>query len=319
MLILAKKEMIDAFRNKLFITLLSMLLLLIIVSVVLGSFRIKINVESYNQSVSILKSLGKTELPTPPSFNPLSASKNFANYIGLLGALMAIVLGNASIVKERRGGTMRLILSRQIYRDGFLNGKVIGNLILLMLISLFSFVITLLAVIVISHAPITVDDIARQGLFFVISFLYMAFFLLLGLFMAILVRDGNKALLITVMIWLIISFIFPQIGDTMDMDNQLPGGFFASMGMNKADSQKVLDRFKFYETLRDGIEECSPTKHYERAGFALLNVKTGFDKNTALEVVAIKWFDVAALLAPCIILWLCAAMILLRREDIFEE
>jgi ABC-2 type transport system permease protein len=147
----------------------------------------------------------------------------------------------------------------------------------------------------------------------------MAYFLLLGIFMAILVRDGNKALLITVMIWLIISFIFPQIGDTMDMDNQLPGGFFASMGMNKADSQKVLDRFKFYEAIRDGIEECSPTKHYERAGFALLNVKPGFDKNTALEVVAIKWFDVAALLAPCIILWLCATMILLRREDIFEE
>jgi ABC-2 type transport system permease protein len=74
MFILAKKEMTDAFRNKLFITLLSMLLLLITVSVVLGSIQVKINVESYNQSISILKSLGKTELPPPPSFNPLSES-----------------------------------------------------------------------------------------------------------------------------------------------------------------------------------------------------------------------------------------------------
>lgn len=319
MLTLAKKEISDAFKNKLFIIILAMLLLLVVTAVVLGSYQVKVNVDSYNQSVELLKSIGKTELPPAPGFNPLSASKSFANYVGLLGALMAIVLGNAAIVKEQRGGTMRLILSRRVSRNTFLGGKIAGNLALLLFISIFSFAVTLFAVAIISRAAIAADDIARLCLFFVVSFLYMAVFLLLGMFMAIFVRGGNRTLLITVIIWLVFSFIFPQIGDTMDMDNQLPGGFFASMGMNKADSQKVLDKFKFYETLRNGIEELSPTKHYERAGFALLNVKPGFDKNTAVEVMLIKWFDVLGLLAPIIILWFCANTVLLRREDIFGE
>lgn len=319
MLVVAKKEIADALKNKLFLSILAMLLLLTGVSVVLGSYQVKLNVDSYNQSIEFLKSLGKTEFPSAPNINPLSASKSFVNYIGLLGALLAIVLGNASVVKEKRGGTLKLILSRQIFRDTFLNGKLIGNMALLLFIAIFTAISTLGAVRAISNVALTTGDISRMYMFFLMSFLYMTFFLVLGIFLAVIMPNGNKALLVTVIIWLVISFILPQIGDTMDMDNQLPGGFFATMGMSKTDSQKVLDNFKFYETMRDGIEQMSPTKHYERVGFALLNIKPGFDKNTALEVVSIKWIDVLGLLTPSIILWLAAYMVFLRREDIYQE
>lgn len=90
------------------------------------------------------------------------------------------------------------------------------------------------------------------------------------------------------------------------------------MGMSKEESQKILDKFSMYETIRDGIEELSPTKHYERVSFALLNVKPGFESNTALEVSAIKWFDIAGIFAPCILLWLGVFMVFLKREDINE-
>jgi len=319
MFVVVKKEITDAFKNKMFLSILGMLLLLTVVSVVLGSYQVKVNMDSYNQSIEFLKTLGKKEFPPAPSLNPLSASKSFVNYIGLLGALLAIVLGNASVVKEKRSGTLKLILSRQIFRDTFLGGKLIGNMVLLLIISIFTSIITFGAVITISNVPLTTGDISRMCMFFLMSFLYMTFFLVLGIFLAIVIPNGNKALLITVIIWLIISFILPQIGDTMDMDNQLPGGFFASMGMSKVDTQKVLDNFKFYETMRDGIEQMSPTKHYERVSFALLNIKPGFDKNTVMEVVTIKWIDVLGLLAPSIVLWLLAYMVFLRREDIYQE
>ena len=319
MLTVIKKEISDALKNKLFVIILGMLLLLTIVSVVLGSYQVKINLDSYHQSVSFLKSLGKTDLPAAPNLNPLSSSKSFVNYIGLLGALLAIVLGNSAVVKEKRNGTLKLILSRQIFRDTFLNGKILGNMILLLSITLLTAIITLGAVIIIGTAPLTSGDIGRMLLFFSMSFLYMTFFLVLGIFLAVLIPNGNKALLITVIIWLVISFILPQIGDTMDMDNQLPGGFFSSMGMSKSDSQKVLDNFRFYEKARDGIEQMSPTKHYERVSFALLNIKPGFDQNTALQVVVIKWIDVLGLLAPSVILWLCAYLVFLKRENIYEE
>lgn len=319
MSVVSKKEITDAFRNKLFLSILAMLLLLTVVSVVLGSYQVKVNLDSYNQSVEFLKSLGKVDLPQAPNLNPLSASKSFVNYIGLLGALLAMVLGNASIVKENRGGTLKLILSRQIFRDTFLNGKLIGNIALLLLTTVFTFLITLISVVAISHVTLTPDAIGRMLMFFLMSFLYMTFFLVLGIFFAVIIPGGNKALLVTVIVWLVISFILPQIGDTMDMDNQLPGGFFASMGMSQADTNKVLENFKFYEKTRDGVEQMSPTKHYERVSFALLNVKPGFEKNTVFEVVSIKWIDVLGLAAPSILLWLCAYMVFLRREDIYQE
>lgn len=319
MLVIVKKEITDSTKNKLFLSILAMLFILTVVSVVLGAYQVRANVDSYNQSIEFLKSLGKTEFPAAPDLNPLSASKSFVNYIGLLGALLAIVLGNACVVKEKRSGTLKLILSRQIFRDAFLNGKLIGNMVLLLFITVFTSVVTLGVDIFISKVALTPGDIGRMFMFFMMTFLYMTFFLVLGIFLAVIVPDGNKALLITVIIWLVISFILPQIGDTMDMDNQLPGGFFASMGMSNADSQKVLDNFKFYETARDGVEQMSPTKHYERISFALLNIKPGFEQNTVLEIVSIKWIDLLGLVAPSIVLWLCTYMVFLRHEDIYQE
>lgn len=314
-----KKELSDARKNKVFLVVIGMILLLTIVSVVLGAYQVKVNLNTYNQSVSFLKSLGKTALPAAPNLNPLSSSKSFVNYIGILGALLAIILGNSTIVKEKRNGTLKLILSRQIFRDSYLNGKILGNLILLFSLSMLTFIISLSSVAFISTASLGAGDIGRMFVFFIMSFLYMAVFLILGAFMAITIPNGNKALLITVIIWLIFSFILPQIGDTMDMDNQLPGGFFSAMGMNKTDTQKVLDNFKFYETARDGIEQMSPTKHYERVSFALLNIKPGFETNTTLQVLSIKWIDLLGLIAPSIILWLITFIIFLKRENIYQE
>lgn len=316
--IIARKEITDALKNKLFLIILGMLLILTVVSVVLGAYQVRVALDNYTNAIEFLKSLGKTELPPMPNLNPISASKGFVNYIGMLGALLAMILGNYAIVKERRSGTLKLILSRKVFRDTLLNGKLLGNLTLLAGISLLAAAITFISVGAIGNVALSAGDAARMGLFFLMSFLYMAFFLVLGITFAVMVGNGNKALLLTVIMWLVLAFVFPQIGNTMDMDNQLPGGFFASMGMTKDQQTKVLVNFKFYETLRDSIEEMSPTKHYERVSFALLNVKPGFEKNTPMEVLGLKWINVLGLTAPTIILWLIAYMGFLRREDIYQ-
>ena len=315
---IARKEITDALKNKLFLIILGMLLILTVVSVVLGAYQVRVSVDNYTNAVGFLKSLGKTELPAMPSLNPLSASKGFVNYIGMLGALLAMILGNYAIVKEKRSGTLKLILSRKVFRDTLLNGKLLGNLALLAGIALLAGAITFISVLAIGNVALSAGDAVRMSLFFLMSFMYMAFFLVLGITFAVMVGNGNKALLLTVIMWLVLAFVFPQIGNTMDMDNQLPGGFFASMGMTKDQQTKVLVNFKFYETLRDSIEEMSPTKHYERVSFALLNVKPGFEKNTPLEVLGLKWINLLGLTAPSIILWFIAYMSFLRREDIYQ-
>ncbi|MGB4439851.1 MAG: ABC transporter permease subunit, partial [Sedimentibacter sp.] len=282
------------------------------------SYQVKIATDNYNNSISFLKSLGKAELPPMPNLNPISASKGFVNYIGMVGALLAIVLGNTAITKEHKNGTMRLILSRGVFRDTFLNGKLIGNLAILAFITVLMGIITFISLLAIGGAALTSNDVVRLLLFFGMSFLYMAFFTILSMGIATVSTKGSRALLITVIIWLVLSFVFPQIGDTMDMDNQIPGGFFSSMGMSRDQETQVMQQFKFYETVRDSIEEMSPTKHYERISYALLNVKPGFEANTPWEVMGLKWINLLGLLAPSIAIWLLTYTAFLRREDIYQ-
>jgi ABC-2 type transport system permease protein len=312
---LAGKEIRDALRNRMFLIILGMMMVLVLVSVVLGAFQVRVNVESYNQSVALLKSIGKTNFPDAPNLNPLSASKSFTNIIGMLGALLGIVLGSAAIRRERESGTMRLILTRQTSRGALVGGKTLGNLALLAMISVLFCGLSLAAVPLIGHWNLTADESLRLTLFFLVGFLYMMFFLLLSMLFTISFEKSEKALLLTVTIWLVLSFILPQIGDTMDMDNQISGGFFASMGMTRAQEKQLLAQFGFYEWLRNAFEELSPLKHFERAGFALLNVKPGFETNTAWEVMGIKWWDILCLIAPNAILWFGASMLFKRRED----
>lgn len=316
---IAKKEIRDAFRNKLFLSILILLLVLTIVSIILGSFQVKIAMDNYNSSISFLQSLGKAELPPMPNLNPISASKGFVNYIGMVGALLAIVIGNTAISKEHKNGTMRLILSRGVFRDTFLNGKLLGNLAILAGITILTEIITFVALVAIGGVALTANDVVRLLLFFGMSFLYMTFFTVLSMGIATVSTKGSRALLITVIVWLVLSFVFPQIGDTMDMDNQIPGGFFSSMGMSRDQEHQVLQQFKFYETLRDGVEEMSPTKHYERISYALLNVKPGFETNTPWEVVGLKWVNLLGLLAPSAAVWLLTYIAFLRRENIYQS
>ena len=312
---IAKKEIRDTFKNKLFLSILIMLLILTIVSILLGSYQVRANMDNYNSSVSFLKSLGKSELPPPPELNPISASKSFVNYIGMVGALMAIVLGNTAIVREVKSGTLQLIFTRGVFRDTFLTGKLLGNAIILLGITIITGIITFIAVILIGGVALNASDVVRMLLFFLMSFLYMMFFNVLSMGIASSTLKENRALLLTVVVWLLLSFVFPQIGDTMDMDNQIPGGFFSAMGMTRDQEHQILQKFTFYEKLRDGIEEMSPTKHYERISYALLNIKPGFKLNTPLEVVGLKWLNLMGLIIPSIVVWLLAFVSFLKRED----
>lgn len=311
---IARKEVKDAFRNRLFVVSLIMLVALSLTAIALGATTVHARLAEYQQSVDLLKSLGKTEIPPMPSLNPLAVSKTFINYLAMLGALMAMILGFNTIHRERQAGALPLILSRPVYRDQLLTGKVLGNAALLGVLALAVGIATVAALWLIGGVSLGMDEIMKVALTMVMSWMYMLIFFLLAMFFALLLPNGNQALLLTVIVWLVFAFVFPQIGDTMDLDNQLPGGFFASMGLNKAQEKTELAKFHLYETIRNDVEELSPTKHYERVSFALLGVKSEFANNTWKEVLQLKVGDVAGLLVPIVLLLSASYVIYLRQE-----
>lgn len=312
--IIARKEISDAFRNRLFLTAMIMLLGLSLIAIGLGSLSVRTQMTDYLQSVQILTNLGRTDFPAAPSLNPIAVSKNFINYLAMVGALLAMILGFTSINKERRAGTLRLILSRPVYRDQFLTGKVLGNAALLAVLMTAVGLITFLAIGFIGRVWLTGDQIIRLALTMGMSWLYLMTFYLLAQFFSLLLPNSNHALLLTVIVWLVFAFIFPQIGDTMDLDNQLPGGFFATLGLDKAGEEKALQQFKWYETVRDGVEELSPTKHYERISYALLGIKKQFNENTWQEVMQLKLINLIGLIVPIVLLLSASYIVFLRQE-----
>ena len=301
-MIIATKEFKDIFHNKTFVIILSLLFLMSMVTVVLGSAQVHQQVDNYQKSVEFLKSLGKTDLPPMPNLNPIAVSKNFVNYIAMIGALMAMILGYNAFSKERKNGTLPLILSRPIFRDQVINGKILGNVSVLLSIMIIIGCSTLAFIIFTSGVSLTATEIVKMILFFCMSLLYLLIFFSLALWLTIKVPKKNNAILLTIIIWLIFAFIFPQVGDTMDLDNQLPGGFFAHMGMTKTQEKQVIAKFHWYEVVRDSIEEMSPTKHYERMSFALLGIKPEFIPNAPFEVVKLKWLNLVGLTVPTFIL-----------------
>ena len=91
-------------------------------------------------------------------------------------------------------------------------------------------------------------------------------------------RRLSAGLVLTLVIWLAFVLIIPQIGDTMDPDNQVPGGLFAALHIQKPDELDVLAQFAGYDTLRNALEVSSPTKHFERITFAFLGIKDQFNQ-----------------------------------------
>ncbi|MFZ3170710.1 MAG: ABC transporter permease subunit [Carboxydocellales bacterium] len=312
--VIAIKEFRDIFRTKTFVIILGLLFFMSMVTVILGSAQVHQKVDAYQKSIEFLKSLGRTELPPMPNLNPIAVSKNFVNYIGMIGALLAMILGYNAISKERKNGTLTLILSRPIYRDQLINGKILGNVMVLLTILVVIGGSTIAFINLTSGVTLTSTEIIKIILFFGMSLLYLLIFFALAFWMTIKIPQKNNAILLTIIIWLVVAFIFPQVGDTMDLDNQLPGGFFAQMGMTKTQEKQVVSKFHWYETVRDGIEEMSPTKHYERMSFALLGIKPEFIDNTPLEVVKLKWLNLVGLTIPTLILLILSYVEFLKKS-----
>jgi ABC-2 type transport system permease protein len=125
----------------------------------------------------------------------------------------------------------------------------------------------------------------------------------------------SHALLIAFVIWLAIALILPQIGDTMDPDNQVPGGFFASMHLTKPEEKQVMANFSSYETIRNTIEQLSITKHYERASFAILGIKAEFNDMPLSKILASHWVNLLSIFGLFLGgLYACGALMSQRRK-----
>lgn len=274
----AKKEFTDALKNKVFLVFLAFLLFLIGTSIVVSSFDFQGKVAVYQNALLKLQQSGQVvESLSEPQFFPLQLLRGAIEYLEIIGAILAIVLGYLSIAKEKGSNTLQLILTRPISRLSFYTGKFLGNALLIISVSAIVFMGISLVIEIVGKTMLNGTQFYRILLTFIFTVIYLLIFFSISALLSISMKSLPNALIISFVIWILFVLIIPQIGDTLDPDNQVPGGLFNSLHIVKADQLNILSKFSLYEKSRDNLEQTSLTKHYERLAFALLGIKDTYN------------------------------------------
>lgn len=271
---IAAKEISDARRTSLLVVIAGFMLLAGSVALIVAALSFHGEIVTYNTSKELLLSLGKSvDALIPPAFFPLKLLRGFVEYIEIIGAVLGIVLGYRAAAVERGRNTLPLILTRPLRQSTLIGGKLLGNTALIAFVLSLTFLLGTLGIIAIGRIGLSGTELLKLVLTDLSAILYVTAFFVLGFFLSLHMRRLPHALLAAFTVWLSLVLIAPQIGDTLDPDNQLPGGLFRTLGIPKPQEKEILLSFKSYETIRDGIEQASPAKHFERLSFALTGIK----------------------------------------------
>lgn len=315
---IARKEIKDILSSRIFMAVLILLFILTAISLFVSELVFQDQVLQYNTSLELLKSLWKSPTTEMPQFYPLNLLRWVVDYIEIIGAILGIFLGYITVFKEKNTKAIKLLLTRPISKQDIIYGKIFGNFIFILgtvfLVSLLIFFTLPL----VGGVWLNVTEIVKLGIFTFISSFYILIFFTLSLWLSLYNKNIVNALILAFSVWLLFVLIFPQIGDTMDPDNQVPGGFFKSMALNHDQGLKVMDNFKNYEMIRTGVEQISVTKHYERSLFALFGIKHSFNDQTLMQVLMAQWGNMLSVFIFFLI-WVCANIQLFRKNEVLLE
>ncbi|MFA5943504.1 MAG: ABC transporter permease [Candidatus Thermoplasmatota archaeon] len=291
--LLASKEYRDALRSRLFLVLLVLFLGLTATSVFVASSVFQGQLQEYQAAAETLRQLGKQPTEPAPQLYPLTMLRGTIEYLEIIGAILGIVLGWFSVAKEKNQKTLQLILTRPVERADIVTGKLLGNASLLLSALFVAGAILGAGAWLFAGVGLTVGEGAKLLAILAASLLYILPFYFLASFLSLRMKSLSQSLMICFAAWLVIVLVIPQIGDTLDPDNQVPGGFFKSLDLNKTQEKQVMGNFSGYERTRNAIEETSVAKHYERLSFAVLGIKKEFNGQPLGPVLVAKARDIA--------------------------
>ncbi len=272
MITAARQELLSLRREKL-----PKVLLLVFMSMVIASGFIGWLTNSTVSNVwAETRKAGLTHAPNP--FSHVSALfyvRNTVIYMVLIGALMAIVVGVTSMLRDRKAQTFDLVLSRAVTARTYLFGKLLGIALWLSIILAAVASLTWVSVALVTRQLLGISDSTRLFGFFGLSLLFLLIFVLLGMAAGAYARRESSALLVPISVWSIVTFVLPQLGTAahpVSLLNPVPapavhGGSF--------------------DTLNMIVGPLSVTEQFKTAGSLLLNDPnaTGAYSNSAATLI----------------------------------
>jgi ABC-2 type transport system permease protein len=307
-LIIAHKEFQSVFRNRLFITITLLFLGMSILSVYIGSATKRAEMRLYDETVETFTAQGRSALPTPPDIQSLTILANLSEYVSIIGAILAIILGYNSLIEEKESGSLKLLLSRPVYRDRLLAGKLLGGAAVIALLLLLAFVFNLILLTLVGGIWPSLADVGRLALFMLMAFAYMMIFLTGSMMLSVKLQSAPQVFLISLVVWVIFSFVIPQMADTQMVNSTVVNSITGVASQIPQDTS--VSRF---------IKFLSPTWHLRYIGSQLLQATSRTMALTGNALLAQSAATLLVLLTPVVLFTALAYAFFLRDETLVLE
>lgn len=143
---------------------------------------------------------------------PLYYARNTVIYILLIGALLAIVIGVQSAMRDRRARTIDLVLTRRLSPAGYLGAKMTGISLSFLAILGTAALLSAVCISAVTGSIPAPDQLLRLLGLFGVAWLFLLFFVALGMLSGIHASSYTSALLVPIVIWSVIIFVLPLLG-----------------------------------------------------------------------------------------------------------
>lgn len=318
--VIAEKDVSDAGRDRFILLVTIFLTVAAIVSLVTGAIALATDVATYDAARATLLALGKpVDAIATPDFYPLRLLRGAIEQTEIIGAAIAILMGYRAAASERGRQTLALIMTRPVRRWQFLAGKALAGLLLLTSGLFVVLSLGAIALHLVSGVGLNMMDLLRIGIVWIVAVAYTTCFFLTAFILTLWMKRPPQALLAAFCLWLLLVLIAPQIGDTLDPDNQVAGGVFAQLHIAKPDQVEIMKGFATFETVRTGIEAASITKHFERFAFAVLGIKDTYAGVPLGTILWEKWGDALFILLASIGLGGILLVLPIRSDRLTKE
>ena len=165
-------------------------------------------IKSFAADASGTQSLFLILFAPPSALQTLNQIPPFTSFIAFLGPLLGIAFGFDGINGERSEATLPRLLAQPIHRDDVINGKFVAGLAAIgLILAVVMCLVGAIGVIQLGIFP-SAEDVLRLIVWWVLSLLYIGFWLAFALLCSVVVRRASTSAIIALSVWLVLSLFF---------------------------------------------------------------------------------------------------------------
>jgi ABC-2 type transport system permease protein len=139
----------------------------------------------------------------------------FATDLSILGSMIAIVLGFDAIIKERKSGSLNVLLTHPVYRDQIITGKLLGMMVTLGFVVIVSVGAATGLMLGVSGIAISFEVINRIMVFMILAFLFMLSYLAFSILVSTFSKEPADSLVYCIAGWLVMGTLLILIANTV--------------------------------------------------------------------------------------------------------